>query len=260
LKTSPARAVRFPRKASRSGGNRSSLRGKRRYSRDLRGLARFLWEQGRTLTHATEKDAAAWIRTLKKKLGVGRNHQEPPAIFRKVAAARAFFERLKEVTALNPFARFRTRRSDRPVEGLPLKSRDLKKLAATMNPDSPWGLRNRAIILLRFGTPLNLQDICRLTRAQLILDRGGPAIRLLRKGESARRIPIRGPVVSALRKHLERNRPKGPYLFQVMPGNLASPKAGTRGHSRGSKPLSAGRVSSILAEARIAAGRWSERV
>jgi site-specific recombinase XerD len=210
------------------------------------------------LTHATEKDAAAWIRTLKKKFGAGRKGPEPPAIFRKVAAARAFFERLKEATALNPFGRFRTRRSDRPLEpSIPLRSRDLRKLAATLNPDSPWGLRNRAIILLRFGTPLKILDICRLRRAQLILDRKGPVIRLQRKGEAPRRIPIRSPVLAALRKHLERNRPRGPYLFQVMPGHLAPPKAGTRGPSGTSKPLSRGRVAAILAGTRLASARRS---
>src|SRR5579859_1406511 len=257
-RTSPARAPRSPRKSSRTTGDRSSRRGRKGYSRDLRGLARFLWEQGRTLTHATEKDAAAWIRTLKKKFGARRKGAEAPAIFRKVAAARAFFERLKESTALNPFGRFRTRRSDRPLgPALPLRSRDLRKLAATTNPDSPWGLRNRAITLLRFGTPLKIHDICRLRRAQLILNRKGAVVRLQRKGEGPRRIPIRGPVLAALRKHLERNRPRGPYVFQVMPGHLAAPKAGTRGPSGTPRPLSRGRVASILAGARLAAARSS---
>jgi site-specific recombinase XerD len=259
-KTSPARVGRQRRKPSGTAGDRSSGRRKKRYSRDLRGLARFLWEQGRTLTHATEKDAAAWIRNLKKKFGAGRKHPEPPAIFRKVAAARAFFERLKEGTATNPFARFRTRRSDRPLDPpFPLRSRDLKSLAATLNPDSPLGLRNRAIALLRFGTTLNILDISRLRRAQLILDRRGPAIRLPRTGGTGLRIPIRGPVLAALRKHLERNRPKGPYLFQMLPANFATPKAGARGRTGTPKPLSAGWISSILSEVRLAAGRKSKR-
>lgn len=256
-RTSPARALRFPHKASRAAGDRSSHRGKRRYSRDLKGLARFLWEHGRTLTHATDKDAAAWIRSLTKKAGAGKKPSRSPAVFRKIASARAFFERLKQVTAvLNPFARFRTRRSDRPVEPpLSLGSRDLKRLLATMNPDSPWGLRNRAITLLRFGASMRVSDICRLKRAQLILGRRGPAIRLARTGGSVLRIPLRGPVLAALRKHLKRNRPKGPYLFQVMPASLAAPSSGTRGRPGRWKPLSARWVSTMLAEARLIASR-----
>jgi site-specific recombinase XerD len=256
-KTSPAKAASFPRRAPRSAGEILSHRRHKRYSRDLKGLARFLWEQGRTLTHATEKDAAAWIRSLYKKAGAGSKPSLSPAVFRKIASARAFFERLKQVTAvLNPFARFRTRRSDRPVEPpLSLGSRDLKRLLATMNPDSPWGLRNRAITLLRFGASLSVSDICRLKRTQVIVDRRGPAIRLARTGGTVLRIPLRGPVLSALRKHLKRNRPKGPYLFQVMPASLAAPSSGTRGKRGNGKPLSARWVATMLAEARLVASR-----
>jgi site-specific recombinase XerD len=258
--TSPSQALRYPRKAPRSTDPRSSRHRKNRYSRDLRGLARFLWEKGRTLTHATEKDAAAWVRALKREAGAAGSRQEPPAIFRKIAAARGFFERLKETTLPNPFARFRTRRSDRPMDGpFPLKSRDLKQVIRSMNPDSPWGIRNRAIALLWFGTPLRLVDICRLKRAHLISDRKGTAIRVIGIGATLQRIPLRGPVLAALRSHLKRNRPKGSYLFQSMPSSFASPSAAARRRPGKSKPLSPGWVSSMLVEARHAARRLKGR-
>jgi site-specific recombinase XerD len=259
-KASPAQALRSSRQAPRSAVPNSSRRRGRRYSQNLKGLARFLWEQGRTLTHATEKDAAAWVRALKREAGVGRNRPASPAVFRKIAAARTLFERLKHLTLPNPFARFKTRRSDRPLEApLPLRSPDFKQLIQTMNLDSPWGLRNRAIALLRFGTPLRLSEICHLKRSQLIFERRGPAIRLTRKGFPALKIPLHGPVLAAIRKHLQRNRPKGPYLFQAMPSSHASPRPGTRRRSGKSRPLSPGWVSAMLVQARLAASRMKGR-
>ncbi|HZE96087.1 MAG TPA: tyrosine-type recombinase/integrase [Planctomycetota bacterium] len=214
--------------AARPGSTR---RRKRSYSRDLRSLALFLWEQGRTLTHATEKDAAAWVRALqKRRAGTG--------VSRRIAAARGFFEQVGQ--ALNPFARFRTRRSDRPRPA-PLGARELKTLMRAMDPGSPWGVRNRAIFMLRFGTPLRLTEICRLQRRHLLLSGKKSVIRVVRKGVVLR-IPLRGPLLTSLKRHLQRNPRKGPYLFQPISGTS------TR------KPLSTGWVSATLRSAQRAAG------
>src|SRR5262249_14320314 len=83
----------------------------RGYSKDLRSLAHFLWERGKTLTNATEKDAAAWVRALQRTDQRRKHRMARPVRFTKLAAARGFFEKVG--AALNPFARYKTRRSDR---------------------------------------------------------------------------------------------------------------------------------------------------
>lgn len=220
---------------------------------ELKELARFLWEKGRSLTHATEKDAVAWVRTLKQRMASRKAGLDSLAIFRKIAVARGFFERLKGNRSPNPFGGFRTRRSDRPVPtALPLGSEQLRSLLETMNPESPWGRRNRAIAILRFSTKLSVAEICRLRKDQLVLRKIAPAIRLARTGGTLERIPLRGAVLTTLRKHLRTNPSPGPHLFQAMPDSLTSPKP--RGGRRPGQPLSARWVRSMLRKAGLEVG------
>ena len=221
--------------------------------RDLRELARFLWEKGRTLTHATEQDAAAWVRTLKRRTASGKTPLDSLAIFRKIALARGFFDRLGGSRSPNPFGRYRTRRSDRPrATALPLALEQVKRLVEAMNPESPWGLRNRAIAFLRFSTDLSIAEICRLERHQVDLGKKAPGIRLTRNGRTPKKIRLRGPVLAALRKHLRRNPTNGPQVFQAMPESLSSSPA--RASRRPGRPLSARWVSSMLRKAGLEVG------
>jgi site-specific recombinase XerD len=245
--------VDLPRR--KAGSSAVALKGpkKTRYLRDLKHLARFLWEKGRTLTHATEKDVAAWVRGLKKRDRFRKHPRAGSTALRRILAAHGFFEQVKGRTSRNPFARFNLRRSGRRMDPpISLGDKELKRLIDALNPDSPWGLRNRAILLLRFGTPLSLSEICRLKRTEVILRGRKSEIRLARKGGVVQRIPLRGQVLNGLRKHLRQNGRKGRYLFQAIPGSL---KALSRslGPARPSRPLSSGWVSSMLVKAQGAA-------
>jgi site-specific recombinase XerD len=228
-------------------------RRKRVRPRDLRDLARFLWEKGLTLTNATEKDAAAWVRTLKRRSASGETPMDSLAIFRKIAVARGFFDRLRRSQSPNPFGRYKTRRSDRPVAAtLPISPQELRRLVETMNPESPWGRRNRAIALLRFTTDLSIAEICRLERKQVVLGKKTSVVCLWRKGRATKKIRLRGPVQTALRKHLRSNPTRGPQLFQAMPESLSSSQARV-GRGRG-RPLSARWISSMLRRAGLEVG------
>jgi site-specific recombinase XerD len=226
---------------------------------DLRDLARFLWEKGRTLTHATERDALLWVRTLKRRTGSGESALDTSGIFRKIALARGFFDRLRGSQFPNPFGRFKTRRSDRPVPtGLPLAREDLKRLLEAMNPESPWGRRNRAIALLRFSTDLSIAEICRLRSHEVVLGKNSSVLCLARKGRPSRRVRIPRSVAPALRDYLRRNPTKGPLLFQAMPESLASTQVPAQGRTR--RPLSTKWVSSMLRQAALRVGLSIRRV
>jgi site-specific recombinase XerD len=220
----------------------------------LKDLARFLWGKGRTLTNATEKDVAAWVRGLKKRDRFRKHPWTRATVSRKIAAAHGFFEQVKQPKAGNPFARFKIRRSGRMKDApIALGDQELRRLVAATNPDSPWGLRNRAIFLLRFGTPLRLSEICRLKRTQLILKGRKSEIRLARKGGLIERIPLRGQIRNWLLKHVRQNCRKGQYLFQPIPGSLKS-RARTERPPLRAQPLSAAWISSMLVRAQAAAG------
>jgi site-specific recombinase XerD len=228
-------------------------------AQDLRELARFLWEKGQTLTHATERDAALWVRTLKRRTGSGKSPLDTSGIFRKIALARGFFDRLRGSQSPNPFGRYKTRSSDRPVPtALPLAPQDLKRLLEVMNPESPWGRRNRAIALLRFSTGLSIAEICRLKSHEVVLGKNSSVLCPAGKGRPSRRIRLPRPVALAVRNYRRRNPTKGPFLFQAMPESLSPAQAPAPGRSR--RPLSAKWVSSMLRKAALRVGLSIRRV
>jgi site-specific recombinase XerD len=238
---------------SRTELGHASRQRRRVRPQDLRDLARFLWEKGRTLTHATERDATLWVRTLKRRTGSGKSPLDTSGILRKIALARGFFDRLGGSQSPNPFGRYKTRRSDRPVATvLPLAPEDLKRLLETMNPESPWGRRNRAIALLRFSTELSIPEICRLKRHEVVLGKNPSVLCPAGIGRPPRKLRLPRPVALALRNYLRRNPTKGPLLFQAMPESLTSAQAPAGGRSR--RPLSAKWVSSMLRKAALRVG------
>lgn len=241
VRNSPSRTLDPIRADAESREVDINRRKTKHYSRELKDLARFLWERGKTLASATEKDAAAWILSLKRRGTLRKRSLTEPAILRRIAGARGFFEQVRRWTDRNPFARFKTRRSDRSSNSVSRQNGLLlKRMASSIDPESPWGLRNRAILFLRFGTPLRILEICQLKRSDVFLGGHSPWIRVVRNRRLVLRFPIRGRVLQALRRYVKQRRLKGTYLFGAIPGvRKARPL-----------PLSSGWVSSMIAMTR----------
>jgi integrase/recombinase XerD len=72
-------------------------------------------------------------------------------------------------------------------------------------PDSPAGLRDKAMLEVLYGCGLRVSELCGLDLENLFLDEG--ALRVLGKGDKERICPIDGTALSALEVYLRDGRP-----------------------------------------------------
>ncbi|MGN0035383.1 MAG: site-specific tyrosine recombinase [Coriobacteriales bacterium] len=72
-------------------------------------------------------------------------------------------------------------------------------------PDTPAGMRDRAMLEVLYGCGLRASELCGLDLENLLLDEG--ALRVFGKGGKERICPIDGTALAALAAYLERGRP-----------------------------------------------------
>lgn len=171
------------------------------YRRDLDEYEAFLSARSVAGPDAVTRDdvtafvASLWIRGL-----------APSSVERKVAAIKGFHKFLvrEGITENHPTARL-------PLPKVPQRLPDvvsideIDKLLSQPFPDSPAGLRDRAMLETLYGCGLRVSELTGLDLTDLDLAEG--FLRVVGKGNKERVVPVAGMAVHALQAYLSHGRP-----------------------------------------------------
>lgn len=131
---------------------------------------------------------------------------------RKSSAVRSFYNDAgrRGTARVNPFEGVSRPRLDKPLPHA-LPARTVVHAIETIDPSTPEGLRDRALIDTLYSTGLRVSELASMS----VDDVGGEMVTVVGKGRKTRRVPIGRPAQDSIRRYLSDGRPQ-----------LAGPEAG----------------------------------
>jgi integrase/recombinase XerC len=176
--------------------DRASVHTRRAYLADVRQLAAWLSEQGRSLDGANRDDLRAF-------LAARFACDQPATLARKQSSVRAFYEHRvrRGHLADSPARRLVAPKRRRSLPNV-VSVDDLFALMDTPSDKTAAGLRDRCAFELLYGCGLRVSELVGLDVDHL-LD-GGAAARVLGKGGKERVVPLVGKARAALQAYLGR--------------------------------------------------------
>lgn len=171
------------------------------YGRDLTTYLDFLCSRGIAgLDAVTRDDLTAWVVSLRAR-GLA-----PTTVARKVSAVKSFHRFLARegVTATHPAAGLPLPKAPERLPDV-VSIADADKLLSQPFPDSPSGLRDRAMLETLYGCGLRVSELVGLDTGDVDLAEG--LVRVFGKGGKERVVPIAGAAARALGAYLTRGRP-----------------------------------------------------
>jgi integrase/recombinase XerD len=184
--------VAFLVEKERRSGSRRTVEG---YSRMLQD---FFGRLGKTPDAITTPDVFVWAHAI----GLAGKEPSPITIAARMACVSSFFRFLMrmEIVDRNPCDRLeRPRTSPSPPRGL--SAEEIRRLLAVI-PDTPVGLRNRAIMLTLVLTGRRRAEVFRMTRKDLAFENERCYYSYRGKGGKNGRRELPQPAVDALRAGL----------------------------------------------------------
>jgi integrase/recombinase XerC len=175
---------------------RASPHTQRAYLADLRQLAAWLAESGKSLDGADRDDLRAFLASL-----FGAN--QPATLARKQASLRAYYEHRVRMGHLadSPARRLVSPRRRRSLPNV-VSVDDVFALLDTPSARTPAGLRDRCALELLYGAGLRVSELVGLDVSDF-LD-GRSAVRVLGKGGKERVVPLVAKARAALEAYLAR--------------------------------------------------------
>jgi integrase/recombinase XerC len=175
---------------------RASPHTQRAYLADLRQLAAWLAESGKSLDGADRDDLRAFLASL-----FGAN--QPATLARKQASLRAYYEHRVRMGHLadSPARRLVSPRRRRSLPNV-VSVDDVFALLDTPSARTPAGLRDRCALELLYGAGLRVSELVGLDVSDF-LD-GRSAVRVLGKGGKERVVPLVAKARTALEAYLAR--------------------------------------------------------
>lgn len=167
------------------------------YETDLDQFEDFLDTRTKKIEDVDRNDVRAFLGYLNAQ-GFGRR-----SIARKLASLRTFFGYLCQVGHLqnNPALQVRPPKQDKALP-VHLNVSEAQRTMEMPNPDSIFGVRDRAILELFYSTGVRLRELAGLTLGALDLD--GGLVRVVGKGDKERLVPVGKPALQALKVYLAR--------------------------------------------------------
>ncbi|MFO0553247.1 MAG: tyrosine recombinase [Polyangiaceae bacterium] len=198
------------------------------YGSDLGRFVQAL--EARGLTQATELssgDIAGHLATLGSGRAIGARDGAEASPARKPLGARSTARHLSAVRGFFAFLiRERVLEADpsavldrpRLPRRLPrvLGVSDVLALIDAAPDDSSRGMRDRAMLLLLYGSGLRVSELVHLKITDVDLQRG--IVMPLGKGQKRRLVPVAGPALDALERHLNASGATEGYLFSARAG------------------------------------------
>jgi site-specific recombinase XerD len=147
---------------------------------------------------------------------------------RKSSAVRSFYNDAgrRGTASVNPFEGVSRPRLDKPLPHA-LPARTVVHGIETIDPATPAGLRDRALIDTLYSTGLRVSELAAMT----IDDVGRDMVTVVGKGRKTRRVPIGRPAQESVRRYLGQGRPQlaGPDAGQALWVGIRGGPLGPRG-------------------------------
>ncbi len=181
------------------------------YRRDLEDADRFFADRRRTLISATPEDYTAYLRETT------RRGKATKTLTRRIAAIRTFMKWRQEMgEVVTEYTDLIDR--PKPERALPkiLSKAQVLRLISAPDPESPFYLRDVAILELLYACGVRATELCELTLQNLNLD--VRFIRAFGKGAKERIVPMNPAAVEAIVRYLADCRPglervPSPFVF-----------------------------------------------
>ena len=170
------------------------------YESDLRAFAAFLKKRQRNLRDANAEDVSDY-------LGAMTNSGKSAATAgRALSALRRFFRHEIDsgTRTDDPTARSRQPKRTRPLPKT-MNESDVEALLSAPNPETPTGLRDRAMLELMYACGLRVSELVTMRLDSARLDIG--AARVLGKGGKERIIPFNTEAANLCERYLRHARP-----------------------------------------------------
>lgn len=172
----------------------------------LRGLKREAWEE------ATIEDLQQYLASLQSRGLSARSRA------RRLSALRQFFRFLQREERLpaNPVELLDSPRLPLKLPQV-LSEPEVEALLAAVDPSTPQGQRDAALLEVLYATGLRVSELVGLTVKQVDLRRG--VVRPLGKGHKERLVPMVSQAVDQLKRYLDEGRPRllkgknSPFVF-----------------------------------------------
>lgn len=158
------------------------------YRRDLEGLARWLAGRGSRLAQCQRADLHDYLAHRSRHGGAKGQGYSPRSNARLRSSMRQFFGRLQRdgVIAQDPTLMLEPPRLPRSLPKA-LSQRQIERLLQSP-PDTPLGLRDRAMLELMYATGMRVTELVELQSIQVNLRQG--VVRVLGKGNKERLVPL----------------------------------------------------------------------
>lgn len=170
------------------------------YARDLRRLGTDLEKCGGDPLTADQQQLAGHLQ------GLRRNGLSPRTVNRALVSIRGFYGHLVEMgeRSDNPAVNLTPARLWRRLPTV-LSEDEIERLLATPDPNTPLGLRDKAMLELLYATGLRVSELVGLELSQLRLDVG--FLVAFGKGGKERAVPVGEAAESWLKRYLVDGRP-----------------------------------------------------
>ncbi len=171
------------------------------YRRDLsRFLDHLVLQRVQRLRDLRREHVTGYLASLERQGLGGRSRA------RALVAVRRFLRHVGAAGALggDPIEGVMSPRFSQPLPRL-IRSDEAVALIEAADPESPLGLRDRAMLEVLYGSGLRVTELVSLPLSGLDLRAGW--VRVLGKGDKERLVPLGEPAVAALEAYLEGGRP-----------------------------------------------------
>ena len=165
------------------------------YRRDLVAWAVWLARRAATLAGAQRADVEAYLAEL------FRGKAKATSIARRLSAIRRYYglELQRGALSADPTLRVRAPRLPRRLPKS-LTEKEVEALLAAPDPDTPLGLRDRAMLETLYATGLRVSELTGLRLSQLSLEMG--VVRVLGKGSKERLVPLGEEAIGWVQRYL----------------------------------------------------------
>ena len=193
------------------------------YRRDLSQFFAYCDEEEVTSIDAVQRQHARRYLAVLSAGGYSKR-----SMTRKASAVRSFYNDAgrRGSASVNPFEGVSRPKLDKPLPHA-LPARTLIHAIETIEPDTPVGLRDRALIDTLYSTGLRISELASLT----VDDVGSDMITVVGKGRKTRRVPIGRPAQESVRRYLSEGRPElaGPEAATALWVGVRGGRLGARG-------------------------------
>jgi len=208
------------------------------YSRDLRKFEAFAQKRGLDLQTVSRDHIVDFLGDLYR-LGLDSH-----TVSRHTVSLRNFFRfaLAEEAIAVDPTLNLETPKTRRTLP-VYLRMEDIDRLLVQPSADTPFGLRDRAMLEVLYSTGLRVSELINLKISDMEMRMG--CLRCIGKGDKERLVPTGRKALEAVKEYLEKGRPR---LLRSEEG--ASPRGGRVRSSSAASARAAGRA------AGAAGGPW----